>query len=279
MSNIFNKDPNKSISESIDDFEKSIIDANRTHVLIMNRNTLIFFVIFVIVVTYISIPKTYFLAAQENAKTKVNPYRDPVIIINEENLEASNKNNQEKMIPIKNLRKTDTYYVIPIARYSISGRLFARNKLFVNYSEFDRIAQMDLGLVWGDIVDDKYFSKISSNNKELLDGSRILEVFFSKQYEKDYGHMTKYLNSHHSQTNVIPANKNIKKALSSLRTGQVVQLDGYLVDVYNAKRKKIGVTSIYLDDNEYAARGYKNNGTSSEIMYVMRVQIDNKVYK
>ncbi len=279
MTNSFNRDPNKSISESIDDFEKSLVDAGRTHVLVMHRNVLFSFLIIALIIGYFAVPKTYFLTAQDNTKKLVNPYREPVIIIDEDARYAAKNNLEEKMVPIKNLKKSETFYIIPIARYSISGRLTAKNNFFVTYATFDRIAQMDLGLVWGDMAKDEYFHKLSSNNEELLDGSRALLTYFSKRYESEYKHKEQYLLNHFSQTHIIPANKNVINALKALRIGQVVQLDGYLVDVYNDKKKKIGVTSLSLNDGNNYFNGLKPDGASNEIMYVMRVQIDNKIFK
>ena len=284
MSNKFNsEDKIKNLSENLDDFEQCLIEAGQTHRLVMHKTTLLCFLIMSVIIIIFAVPKSYFYKADKIVDSNVNSSRAPIMYLISDNIDESNRVKQygsNKLIKMKNLNKTETFYILPLARYSLSGRMTAKNRFFLNQTKFDKLALIDIGMVWGVFSKDEYFDKLSSNTSELTDGSRQLNVYFTKRYEREYAKMIPYLNSHFSHTHIIPANKRIMRALSSLRVGESVQLDGYLVDIFDSNKHRFAMTSLSLTDYNESSRGYgEKQGGACEIMYVMRVQIRNKVFE
>ena len=68
---------------------------------------------------------------------------------------------------------------------------------------------------------------------------------------------------------------NVMRALSSVKTGDTVKLDGYLVDIYTDKTKLVAKTSLSRTDTDPTSRG----SGACEVMYVKQVQIGNKIYR
>ena len=62
--------------------------------------------------------------------------------------------------------------------------------------------------------------------------------------------------THVSHTHAIPATKNVKKALNAIQKGQVVKLDGYLVDVFDNRYDRFAMSSLSLSDENESSRGY-----------------------
>ena len=140
---------------------------------------------------------------------------------------------------------------------------------------FDKIALIDYGIVWGDLVKDEYFFKLSSNSRKYLNNARGLMVFFSEKYRPQYGHMQNYVNDHFSHTHIIPANNRIMRVLNYARIGQNIKIDGYLVDIFDGNKRRIVMTSISNTDTNESSRG----GGACEVMYVVRVQVGNKIFE
>ena len=87
--------------------------------------------------------------------------------------------------------------------------------------------------------------------------------------------MQGYVNQHFSHTHVIPSNKNVMRALNFARIGQNIQIDGYLVDIFDSSKKRFVMTSLSNSDSNESSR----SGGACEVMYVMSVQIGNKVFE
>ena len=74
------------------------------------------------------------------------------------------------------------------------------------------------------------------------------------------------VNSHSSNNHLIPANKSVKAAIKKIKTGDLIRLTGYLVDI-NA-RKQDGSTFWW-----YSSTTRKDTGAGScEVMYVTDVE-------
>lgn len=107
----------------------------------------------------------------------------------------------------------------PRARYDVTARILSREDY-----HFDLIADLvpeDLALGWGAMSD-----------------NRILRAFHITQGARFYTWMPKAelpiprqaVIEHSANTHVIPADRTIARELKRLRVGQVVHLQGYLVD-------------------------------------------------
>ena len=84
-----------------------------------------------------------------------------------------------------------------------------------------------------------------------------------------------YVNSHISHTHLIPANPNVMGGLLSIKKNDIVNLRGYLVDIYTDKGETVALTSLSRYDKDTTSRGYG----ACEDMYVKQVQIGNKIYR
>lgn len=170
----------------------------------------------------------------------------------------------------------NVYAILPQAQYSISGYIVTKNTNFwfrdIMRNEFDDIALMDLGLVWGDLATNptqlrKY---VKYKSYKTLGSSRRLEWLV----DADAPWSLDYTSYHTAHTHIIPANKNVMSALLKAKKNTVIKLDGYLVDIYTGKSEIISKTSLSRTDKDATSRG----SGACEVMYVMQVQMQNKVY-
>lgn len=269
-------------SLGIDDFEKIMAEGEAAYRRELKFKFTIGFILLSFVIILLLIPKTFWIIPSSFTKEKLNPYAEPVLIFNKENILATNmrkKSDFEKLVKIKSLKNKDTYYILPLAYYSLTGRLNAKNKFFFNQSIFDKIALVDFGIVWGDMAKDEYFPKIYSYSREQLSGARELLTSFKREYYNELKEKYHYLYHHSSHTHVIPANKNVMKALNAVKIGQTLKIEGYLVDVYDSSRRRFAMSSLSLTDWNENSRGHGKGGGACEVMYVTKVQIGSKVFE
>lgn len=118
--------------------------------------------------------------------------------------------------------KVKEYTLTAQARYSIEARILRRE----NY-RFGREADLspvDFALGWG---------AMSSNS--LLDQMTITQSnrFYWLRWQK-LDVPEKVVMQHSANTHIIPANKYVSKQIDSMRAGQVVELEGYLVNVHTS---------------------------------------------
>lgn len=186
-------------------------------------------------------------------------------------------------INVKGYDNGKVYTLTEIADYSISGMVVAKNTNFwfrgINRNDFDDIALMDVGLVWGDIADENIVKKnLIFKSKKTLGSSRILYTKLKNIYNLDFG----YVMTHSSHTHLIPSTMNVMSALLTVKKYQDVKLTGYLVDITYPNGKTV-YTSDTRSDNNASSRGIQTadsaGGGACEIMYVKSVQIGNKIYR
>lgn len=156
--------------------------------------------------------------------------------------------------------KIYTYTIIPLAYYKISGIVVARNSLFSG--EEGAIGPVDLGMIWGNIAVDNFDKYITfeSSGRWLTPHLETIDA--------PYPFVWGYVKVHASHTHVIPANKNVLNAINSLNKKQKASLEGYLVKVM---RTDGWLWQSSLSREDWGAH-------SCEVMYVMKVQIDDKLY-
>ena len=175
------------------------------------------------------------------------------------------------------------YILELMAEYSISGMVVAKNNNFwfrdIMRSDFDDIALLDLGIVWGDLAYNKdlLYEFINFKSKKTLGQARMLQYRWKPGVPWD----SNYITSHVSHTHIIPANQNVMGGLLKIKKSDIIKLDGYLVDIYSDKKKIVARTSLSRTDNNATSRGKngRNAGGACEIMYVTSLQINDKIYK
>lgn len=239
---------------------------------------LIFIIIFGL---YMSIPKTTWLIPSKYTSEKINTDNNPVMIINNENVIASKlseKSDYEKLIEIKSFKSKKKYYLMPLAEYSISARIKDKNNFFYMHSDFDDIALVDYGLVWGEFAKNENFNKIYASSNQVVNARRLVFHYKDKYSEEMYKKFGNSLSKYASHTHIIPANKKVMKALKAVRNGQTVKLDGYLVDTFDSNFHRFAMTSLSLSDSNESSRGYGQGGGACEVMYVVQVQVGDKIF-
>jgi len=185
---------------------------------------------------------------------------------------------KEPLIIKKRSDKNRIFELRPQAEYSITGLLVAKNTNFflrdVLRSDFDEICIMDFGLVWGEIATKEYVQdNLKFKSVKTLGFSRQLQ-FRAKNYDS-LPHKWNYVRTHLSHTHLIPANRNVTKALMKVKKYDIVKLDGYLVDIYKENGDLIARTSLSRADTDSTSRG----SGACEDMYVTQVQLKGKIYR
>jgi len=179
----------------------------------------------------------------------------------------------------------EEYTVIPMADYSISALVVAKNTNVwlrgIMNSDFDNIALMDLGLLCGDVANSEFLHYVRFRSKKNLGSARELRPMpvwgnswqDVQHYLESKNLSLDYFFTHMSHVHLIPANNNVMSALKSLKYKDAVKLDGYLVDLdHNGPFTK---TSLSRSDTNATSRG---NG-ACEVMYVKKVQIETRIYE
>lgn len=203
---------------------------------------------------------------------------EEVIDVTQEPVQINLSDNENQFIKYQTLENRGSYKLKKLAKYSISGKVVAKNFFFWgNYiphgdRPFQSVALFDIGLVWSDMAN----KDILSNYKFVSAKSAIARTLYpSLKYGTGNAPLTwNDAQSKFSHTHVIPATASVMYALLNTDKNQPVKMDGYLVDVYD-NGKVVAQTSLSRYDTNKSARG----GGACEIMYVESVQIKNKVYE
>lgn len=198
---------------------------------------------------------------------KINTSNDPIQI------------NLENQKYIKAYGEKGLYALSSQAKYTLSGLVVTKNTNFwfrdVMRNQFDDICLMDLGIVWGDLANDKkkLYKHWKFKSHKTLGQSRRLEWRTKPPHNTPW--TLDYVSSHISHTHIIPANRNVMAGLLKIKRNDIVKLDGYLVDIYTDKSELVARTSLSRTDTDPTSRG----SGACEDMYVTQVQINDKIYK
>ncbi len=146
------------------------------------------------------------------------------------------------------------------AQYSITGQLASKNR-YTNGFMSD-LSPWDYALAWGHVG-------------TYIDQLRFKQMvrFCLFQPKKDAVVDIDYVNTHMSNNHLIPATKNIRRALALAKKGDILKLDGYLVNVEAGKKGKTVATW-----NTSTTRTDTGNG-ACEIIYVTRLRIEDRVFE
>ncbi len=109
------------------------------------------------------------------------------------------------------------YAITPLESFEIEARV-----LSTEHYSFDReadLAPVDLALGWGKMSDEAILKdiKISQSNR------------FYYWHVEEFPIPRREIETHSANMHMIPADSNIEKTLKSIKSGQIVKLNGYLV--------------------------------------------------
>ncbi len=152
----------------------------------------------------------------------------------------------------------DDYIITRRARFEIRARVLSTERYYL-HRESD-LSPIDLALGWGAMSDQAVLEqmKISQSGR-----------WYRTRYDYPAPIPEQLLISSSSNMHMIPANSSIKKRLKKLRVGEVVELEGYLVDVDHPSGWHWR-TSLSRDDT--------GNG-ACEVVYVESMWVDNLAAK
>ncbi len=151
-------------------------------------------------------------------------------------------------------------YLFPIANYDISSVLVSKRRYRSGF--MCKLSPWDYALVWGDVP--QYL--------DYLDFDQIIRYcLFTARADSpiDPG----YVQVHMSNNHLIPANKNVRRALPLARVGDKIKIEGYLVYVEAIARS--GCVTKWQSSTSRTDTGYG----ACEIIYVTSLRIGDKIYQ
>ncbi len=125
------------------------------------------------------------------------------------------------------------------------------------------ISPLDLAVVWGKLAEPEYHRFMSYRQSGR---------WYFYKYKSGFPLDDHYIISHSSNNHIIPANKNVKRAVMTIGEGDKVVLEGFLV---NLKGDYKGRAVTW---NSSTTRVDTGNG-SCEVFYVYKVRIKDMVYE
>jgi len=146
------------------------------------------------------------------------------------------------------------------AKYTIDGHLVSKKRYYRGF--MNELSPYDFALAWGELP--KHLNQI-----KFKQTSRFCLFRLKKNATIQAG----YVQDHMSNNHLIPASKNIKKALRKAKKGDLIRIEGHLVDVQGSKNGRMissWNTSVSRDD--------KGNG-ACEIIYVKSLRINDTIYE
>ena len=111
-----------------------------------------------------------------------------------------------------------------IYKYEISGKAVATYH-YLPTKTSNKLSPVDVGIAWGYLLNEENFDSI----KWVETGNRYLTAIPKNQnWYNEIGGIDGLFSNNH----LIPSNKKIKRQLKKIRPGDIVQIKGYLVNVY-----------------------------------------------
>ena len=109
------------------------------------------------------------------------------------------------------------------ARFEIRARVLSREPYYLRRES--ELSPLDLALGWGAMSDQAVLDRI-----DIKQGSR----WYFTRYEYPAPLTDDQIIANSSNMHMIPARKSIERRLKALRPGNIVEMEGYLVDVDHA---------------------------------------------
>lgn len=130
---------------------------------------------------------------------------------------AANDPMQESASGAVNIEKSG-YQLSPLAKFHVEARVLSTEHYSLG-READ-LAQVDLALGWGRMSDEAILKHISISQSGRFYFWRTDEFRIPREE----------IETHSANMHMIAADRNVEKTLESIRPGQIVSFDGYLVE-------------------------------------------------
>ena len=117
----------------------------------------------------------------------------------------------------------EDYTVLPLADFEITARVLSRKRYRLDKEA--KISPVDLALGWGPMSDDEVLSglKISQSGRWYRWRSKTRELPVSRQQ----------IEHNSANMHLIPADKEVEKAIKRAKKGDIVRFSGHLVRVHD----------------------------------------------
>lgn len=160
--------------------------------------------------------------------------------------------------PIKIGRQELT--IRPLAAYQVTARILSKHKYSGGWE--GKLAPYDLALGWGTLSEQGIGKRVKF---------RQWGRFYFFEIKPGYAYSEDYIYTHSSNHHLIPANSNLKRALRILKRGDLIRLEGYLVNVSG----RYGKQSVRW--NSSLTRTDRGNG-ACELLYVTSLTVGGKIF-
>jgi hypothetical protein len=211
----------------------------------MSKLKTFFLLIFILLAVACGAP-----APSDYDSTAIDPSAEPV------------QETAEDVKPIIIERNGWRFDITPRASYSIQGEVLSKKNYYSGTPAV--ISPCDFALVFGELYTSNLYKDISWSQSGR---------WYWWQYGASFPRQDdKFIARWSSNTHIIPANDNLKKAAKSVDEGDLVVLEGYLVSIDG---KNDGETYFW---NSSLARTDTGDG-SCEVLYLTKIRIGEKVYE
>ncbi len=163
--------------------------------------------------------------------------------------------------PILQNMKNGSFILTPMANYKVNGLVISREYYSDDWDGM--ISPVDLLIVWGKLTEREY-----SRHINFTQGGRWYHYKWKEASPVDPA----YIATHSSNNHIIPASRNIYRAIKQIKKKAPVVLEGYLVNLRGMFKGRP------VSWNTSLSRTDTGNG-SCEIFYVSKVRINTKVYE
>ncbi len=149
--------------------------------------------------------------------------------------------------------------LLPMARYSIAGRVVSwKHYLYLKWA--DKLAPIDIALAWGKLATHDFDNLISYDHDYR---------FYNFRFKPGFPLEQSYVISHSSNNHLIPATPTLEAALRSIRTDELIEIEGFLVNMRGPGNYHWN-TSMTRDDT---------GGGACELIYVKELRIGNQKWE
>ena len=158
----------------------------------------------------------YFYPLHELAFEVLNT--DIPVVYTNESIAGPTQQRVFGMEPFIKVHGKMTFTITPVARYSIQGLVTGKK----SYNDrWDMLAPYDINLIWGFLAEGNFSGHITFS-----------QPFRSMNYNYYGGPLTQMeVLTHMSNNHIIPADEKILKQIKQIGKGDIVLLEGYLVNV------------------------------------------------
>lgn len=153
------------------------------------------------------------------------------------------------------------WMLTPKAKYTLSGLVLHRERYHTGWNSI--VSPCDVAMAWGPLVTDGTYKDIHWSQSGR---------WYWWRYGGDFPYDNAFIAKYSSNNHIIPGSPNLKRALSMIKRGRKCELQGLLVNVDGSK----GGKKVWWHSS--LSREDRGDG-SCEILYLLRIKVNGKVYE